>query len=1136
MSEIVSKFNKFNTENDIREVVESYRHGVPLAAFGVPFGVKCYLLTLMEGKILYVVKDFLEAEKTAKELSGLTTKKVAVLYEREEVLLTSKAFSKDAQFKRIKGIVSANSDAEIIVATLPAIMGLYPTNLKVLSLQKGNEYDVIELEKELVLMGYVKVPLCEANGTFARRGDIFDIYPVGEDNPVRIDFFGDEIERIKVYNVEDNNTLSLVQSVSVIPATEINYKEDDLSQLNKQIDEEYRNFNGKKNERFSEFCQEVKENLLQKNYDQLTSVIPLLSTFAPIYDAINFDAVIYSEPRVLHDVLDAIYKEHNERFYALYNEGEVFDADKYQLVSPEELIIGFNKKRLVAFQALTADVRFFNPLKIINVKSSPSPKYLGKYKDLVNDVRAWVDNHYTVELFTGDIERAQKLSEDLWADGIPVGKGVTVTPSTMPEGFICHGLKAVAIGSDDIYLKPKKKEKRSKQKTKVFFSAPVAGDYAVHEIHGIGKVIGNKKLTTGLGTKDYVAVAYKGGDILYVPVEQLDALTRYVGGEKEPSLSKIGGKDFDRIKQRVRESLRQLSFDLKKLYEERSRKNGYEFEEAEDLQDAFDGAFGFEDTPDQISANEDIREDMCSRKVMDRLLCGDVGFGKTEVAFRAVFRAVINGKQAVMLAPTTILAEQHFNTAKKRFADFSINIESLDRFKTKKQQSEVLQKLSEGKIDFIIGTHRLLSSDVKFKDLGLLVLDEEQRFGVEHKEKIKTLKNNVDTLTLTATPIPRTLHMSLSGIRDISTINTPPKERLPVQTYVTEQTDVLITDAVRREVMRGGQVFILYNRVETIDHFAEKIKSLLPSIKLTVAHGQMDEKTLERSISEFYRGETDVLLATTIIENGIDLPKANTIIVIDADLLGLSTLYQLRGRVGRSNRLAHAYFTFKREKVLSDVAYKRLSSLMEFTEMGSGFKIAMRDLEIRGAGNVLGAQQHGHLDKVGYELYSKLLKEELEGGKEEQFIDLDVKVSAYIPDEYIENANGRMDAYKEIAEISSKEEADEVLALLEDTYGDAPLETINLIKIALIKKMLKDIGATAFYVGKNDAFFGFKNLKSLENERLLDAVSDNKRASLSMSGGVGIKFDRTDLDGFDTLNMLIEFLEKATFKDAVFDE
>jgi transcription-repair coupling factor (superfamily II helicase) len=735
-----------------------------------------------------------------------------------------------------------------------------------------------------------------------------------------------------------------------------------------------------------------------------------------------------------------------------------------------------------------------------------------------------VQNGYLVELFTADKERADKLKEQLLAEGFSEENGVFITDKKVKDGFIAHDCKCVVLGSDNIYLKPKVRQVTSRKKTKAFFSAPVAGDYAVHEIHGIGKVIGNKKLTTGLGTKDYVAIAYKGGDILYVPVEQLDAISRYVGGEKEPQLSKIGGKDFERIKSRVRESLKQLSFDLKKLYSERASKKGFVFECDEESEILFESAFGHEDTYDQTATSDDIRADMCSSKVMDRLVCGDVGYGKTEVALRAVFRAILNGKQAVMLAPTTILAEQHFNTAKERFKDFAVTVESLDRFKTKKQQTEVLQKLKEGKIDFIVGTHRLLSSDVEFKDLGLLVLDEEQRFGVEHKEKIKLLKNNVDTLTLTATPIPRTLHMSLSGIRDISTIKTAPKERLPVQTYVTEETDSLIVDACRREIVRGGQVFILYNRVETIYHFAEKIKNLLPNAKITVAHGQLEERVLEKNIAEFYRGESDILLATTIIENGIDLPKANTIIVIDADKLGLSTLYQLRGRVGRSNRLAHAYFTFKREKVLSDVAYKRLSTLMEFTEMGSGFKIAMRDLEIRGAGDILGAKQHGHLDKVGYELYSKLLQEELEGKEEQELLDLDVKIGAYIPDEYIENASGRMDAYKEIASIEDEDEAKEILRSLKETYGPVPVETLRLIKIALIKRRLTLLGAKSFYLGKESAFFGFKNVKALQNDALLEEITKTKGCSVAVSEGVGIKFERGGLDADKTLNGLVNFL------------
>ena len=536
----------------------------------------------------------------------------------------------------------------------------------------------------------------------------------------------------------------------------------------------------------------------------------------------------------------------------------------------------------------------------------------------------------------------------------------------------------------------------------------------MHEIHGIGRVLGNKKITTLEGTKDYIAVEYSGGDMLYIPVEQLDILTRYLGGEKKPKLSKIGGKDFERIKRGVKDSIRKMSFDLKKLYEERNSKQGFKFETDKEMQTVFENAFEFEETEDQQTAIDEIYADMTSDKVMDRL----VGFGKTEVAFRAIFLAVLNGKQVALLSPTTILCEQHFNTAVKRFKDFGIKIACLDRFKTPKAQRQILADLKEGKIDLIIGTHRLISKDVVFKDLGLLVLDEEQRFGVEHKEKIKLLKTNVDTLTLTATPIPRTLHMSLSGIRQISVINTPPRKRLPVQTYVTEETDTLIKDVISREINRGGQAFILYNRVESIHTFAGRVQKLMPNLKITVVHGQMEERKMETNINAFYKGESDVLISTTLIENGIDLPRANTLVVIDADRLGLSTLYQLKGRVGRSDRLAYAYFTFKRDKVLTDTAYHRLNAIIEFAEMGSGIKIAMRDLEIRGAGNVLGVEQHGHMDKIGYELYSKLLRAELDG-EEEVNLELDIRVSAFIPDSYIESNSSKMSAYKEIAEISS---------------------------------------------------------------------------------------------------------------------
>lgn len=604
----------------------------------------------------------------------------------------------------------------------------------------------------------------------------------------------------------------------------------------------------------------------------------------------------------------------------------------------------------------------------------------------------------------------------------------------------------------------------------------------------------------------------------------MDVLSRYLGGDKKPALSRIGGKDFERAKQKAKESIRKMSFDLKELYRLRAERKGFCFEEDASLQAAFEDAFEFDPTDDQLRSADEIRSDMCSEKVMDRLLCGDVGFGKTEVAFRAAFRAIVNHKQVALLAPTTILSQQHYNTAVRRFADFGVEIAVVNRFKTDAQQAEILARLKEGKIDLIVGTHRLLSADVGFRDLGLLILDEEQRFGVEHKEKIKLLKNNVDTLTMTATPIPRTLHMSLAGIRDISTINTPPRERIPVQTYVTEETEGLIRDALIRELSRGGQAFILYNRVESIYSFAKKVKDIVPEAGITVVHGQMEEKKLERHIEEFYAGKTDVLISTTIIENGVDLPRANTLVVIDADRLGLSTLYQLKGRVGRSNRMAHAYFTFKRDKVLNEAAYKRLTAIMEFTEMGSGFRIAMRDLEIRGAGNVLGKEQHGHMDKVGYELYSKLLKEEL-GEKPAKNVQLDIRVSAYIPEGYIENSAGRMDAYKEIAEIRTLADRNRVVGALEDLYGELPLEVENLVEIASVKAMAEEIGAEEVLSDKGAASLVFDSIERFGNLLLHDAM-DRYRGYVKATAAVRptLEFSAPEKDAGEMLALLKDFL------------
>ncbi len=671
-------------------------------------------------------------------------------------------------------------------------------------------------------------------------------------------------------------------------------------------------------------------------------------------------------------------------------------------------------------------------------------------------------------------------------------------------------------------------KRRIRKKRGDLFVAPEIGDYAVHESYGVGKITGTKKIETTDGTKEYVALSYRDGDTLYVPVEQMDVLSKYMG-EDNPSLSKIGGGEFERVKARVRAALKKMAFDLKQLYAERQERRGYVFPEYREEMEEFESAFPHEETPDQLSSIEEIKADMCSDKVMDRLLCGDVGFGKTEVALRAAYLCILAGRQAALMCPSTVLSEQHFRTATERMKDFGVRIASLNRFRSEREQSKILSELANGHIDLVIGTHRLLSSDVKFHDLGLLVLDEEQRFGVEHKEKIKNYKRDVDCLTMTATPIPRTLHLSLSGIRDISTIQTPPSRRLPVQTYVAEETETLLRDACIREIARGGQIFVLYNRVESIHTFASRIKAIVPEASVTVAHGRMEKNALEKNVFGFYRGEYNLLVTTTIIENGIDLPNANTLVVIDSDRLGISQLYQLRGRVGRGTRLAHAYFTYKPERVMTETAAERLKAIMQFTELGSGFKIAMRDLEIRGAGNVLGAEQHGHMDKVGYELYAKILKEELTGVRQET-VDLDVKATAFIPESYIESGAGRMDCYKQIAEIRTQEDYKRVCNSMEEQYGAMPPETLNLLIIAMLKSYAAQFSVKKISVGRQGGALEFFDLKSLGDQRIAAAIDKySGKVKLDMTSAPILRFAPLETGG-KTMVRMTKFLKfAATF-------
>ncbi len=1121
-------------DNSLKEIIGCVRQGIPSAVFGVAEPFKNYILSTIDDKILYLVKDGVTARLALDGIKELSNKKVVYIPPKDEILLTSRAFSKDNLYARLLAL-SEMDDADVIISTAETLMQLAPKKVEKISLSVGDDVEQNQFVKQLVKMGYTRTDVASSKGTFAMRGDILDVYPINLENPVRIDFFGDTVETVKSFDAETRESLGFYDGVDILQAVEFTFESDNLNELLSIAQNEVKKANKEQITRLAVIVGDLEVAITNNDLDTLSPFAALSSNVGRVLDLLDKQTlVVIDEGKRVKELAELQWTEFSERYNSLVEGGETFTFAKENFSDVESLTSKLKEFRLLAVQTLSTAIPFFNPLKIINPQSGSVADYQLDFKEVFSDIDNWLKGGYSILVCTGDRKRADNLNYELSLRDIASAvdlnlplKGVQVTSQKLSRGFIFHEEKTVVIGSGNLYAKPVS-ARRLKSKNAAFFTAPEVGDYCVHEVHGIGRVLGNKKISSTEGTKDYVAVEYAGGDMLYIPVEQMDILTRYLGGEKKPRLSRIGGKDFERIKNNVKESIKKMSFDLKRLYQEREERKGYAFTDDGELQALFESSFPFEDTLDQAVANADITADMISGKVMDRLVCGDVGFGKTEVALRAVFRAVANGKQAVMLAPTTILTEQHYNTAVERFKDFGIKIACLNRFKTPKQQEQIIDGLKNGKIDFVIGTHRLLSKDVAFKDLGLLVLDEEQRFGVEHKEKIKLLKTDVDALTLTATPIPRTLHMSLSGIRAISTINTPPKKRLPVQTYVTEETDALIKDALTREINRGGQAFILYNRVESIFTFSERIKRLLPNLRVIVVHGQMDERTLEKNVMSFYRGEGDVLISTTIIENGIDLPKANTLIVIDADMLGLSTLYQLKGRVGRSDRLAYAYFTFKREKILSQTAFERLNAIIEFTEMGSGIKIAMRDLEIRGAGNILGAEQHGHMDKIGYELYSKLLREEL-SGKEEIVPELDIRVNAFIPDNYIESSVARMDAYKEIAEISSLDAEKTFRAQIQDAYGLLPEETDNLINIAVVKMLAMRLKVKEIVIKRGEYKLIFADFNSFADKKLQRAMDEFfETVRISMAGEPTLEFTSQNESNSEMLYKVKEFLRTAS--------
>lgn len=765
---------------------------------------------------------------------------------------------------------------------------------------------------------------------------------------------------------------------------------------------------------------------------------------------------------------------------------------------------------------------------------------------MIEDIKEKKKEKHKILILSGTRSRGERLVNHLRDMGVEssykdivreIKPGeVVITFGNQGNGFQYYDIKLSVISDKDIFgqFKKKGKKKQNKKGTGKIksFTELKPGDFVVHANHGIGVFKGIKQLELQGNKKDYLELIYHSDDKLYVPVEQLDMVQRYIGSEgKKPKVSKLGSSEWTKTKNKVKKSIEEIAEDLVKLYAIRATLKGYKYSDDTVWQKQFEEEFPYEETPDQLLAIEDIKRDMESPKPMDRLLCGDVGYGKTEVAIRAAFKAVMDGKQVAFLVPTTILAQQHYNNFKQRFSDFPITVDVISRFRTLSEQKATIKSIKEGNVDILIGTHRILQKDIKFKDLGLLIIDEEQRFGVKHKEKMKNLKKNVDVLTLSATPIPRTLHMSLVGVRDISVIETPPEERYPVQTYVVEYNDQLIRDSILREISRGGQIYFVYNRVESIHEMASYISKLVPEGRVQIAHGQMKEKELENVVLDFTENKFDILIATTIIETGMDIKNVNTMIIYDADKMGLSQLYQLRGRVGRTNRMAYCYLTYKRDKILTEVAEKRLKAIKDFTELGSGFKIALKDLEIRGAGNMMGSAQHGHMASIGYDLYCRMLEDTIklvrgDIDKEPVETSVELKIDAYIPNTYIKDETQKIEVYKKIASIDSKEEFMDIEEELEDRFSDIPISVYNLMNISYIRSLGKKVDIEEIKEISNEVVFQFENKSSLR-EKIVKIIMDkySKEVAFKLNEKPAIGYNIKNIKKEQLLPIIRNFLE-----------
>lgn len=1079
------------------ELTDALEKGkVPASVSGLSGIHKAHLLYYLAQryKVLCICDDEASATRIAQDINQMAENELAVVFTQKDYALagveTASPEYEQRRLRALSRIQSGQSKVLLCSAEATTQPTIAPDVLleNTLTLKPETALDIGEFTRSLINLGYARYAQVEGRGQFSVRGDIIDVYPVNAVMPIRIELWGDDIDTISTFDIESQRRIDTLKSVSISPARELLIANDELCEAIEVLIEKA---SGKLKD-------EIKKNLYS-DLDKVNGGANLASLdkyYAQIYgepylltDYFKDGICVISEYSSCVDKAKAFTAQLTEDLKLLYEDGLLFKEMHSFYVEFEQFYASVSKLPLVYFDTFMhgMDVKLKS---IISAEAYQSSTWSGDLATLTDELKNYTEREYCAIVLTGTEKSVGFVISDLEKEGYRVQPLTNQT--VMSKGMVYVGSGALSGGAEYPAIKltiisqaravssRRKVKKKPKNTQQINTLADISkGDLVVHALHGIGRFEGIKSITTSGITKDYITIKYAGTDVLYVPVTQLDIVSKYIGprDDEGTKLNKLGGTDWQRTRARVKKACKDMADELIAIYAKRQLAKGYAFSGDSEWQAEFEERFEYQETDDQLRSIDEIKTDMEKSVPMDRLLCGDVGFGKTEVALRAAMKCILDSKQCAIMVPTTVLAWQHYQTALRRFNGFPIKIELLSRFRTAKQQKEIIHQLERGDIDLVIGTHRLVSKDVKFKDLGLVIIDEEQRFGVAHKEHLKSVYPEVDILTLSATPIPRTLNMAMSGIRDMSVIEEPPSDRYPVQTYVIEHQQGVIIQAIQKELRRGGQVYYIHNRIETLDMCAYKLQQSLPDARIATAHGQMDEAAIEEVWRQLLDHEIDILVCTTIIETGVDVSNCNTLIIEDADRFGLSQLYQLRGRIGRSSRRAYAYFTFRRGKILTEIAAKRLEAIRELTQFGSGFKIAMRDLEIRGVGSILSAKQHGHMEAVGYDMYLQLLTEAIAEQKGEAIPRtaedclIDITIDAFIPEYYIEDLKLRIEAYRKIASIMNTEDSEDITDELIDRYGEPPKSVMGLINVALLRNSASRLGIKEIVQRKDNIVF-----------------------------------------------------------------